>query len=115
MMSSYVYSLLIHAGNVLSYFGSSCSSQTGVDCGDTGLPRVHAGGNQLEDILRIVFAVLGALAVLFIILAGFRFITAQGNPQEISKAKSTIMYALVGLVVALLAEGLVALTLGKLG
>lgn len=80
-----------------------------------GLPTVDASSNQVHDILQIVFAILAALSVLFIVIAGLRFITAQGNPQEISKAKSTIAYALVGLLVALLAEALVAFTLGKLG
>lgn len=114
-MTPYVYSLLIHADNALSYFGNACSNQTKVNCSDTNLPKVYAGSNQLQDILRIAFAVLGALAVLFIMLGALRFITAQGNPQEVSKAKSTIVYALIGLVVALVAEAIVSFTLGKLG
>lgn len=114
MMGAYIYLSLTHVGNILSYFGSDCSNETGVNCGDNGLPRTVAGGSQLNDILRIVFAVLAALAVLFIVIAGLRFITAQGNPQEISKAKSTIAYALVGLLVALLAEAIVAFALGHL-
>jgi hypothetical protein len=80
----------------------------------TGLPQATASQTQVHDILQIAFAVLGALAVLFIVIAGLRFITAQGNPQEVGKAKSTIVYALVGLLVALIAEAIVAFTLGNL-
>ncbi|HET7060358.1 MAG TPA: hypothetical protein VFH99_03535 [Candidatus Saccharimonadales bacterium] len=95
-------------------FAAFCDDNgNGAGC-HTGLPTVNAGSNQVQDILKIAFAVLAALAVLFIVIAGLRFITAQGNPQEVSKAKSTIVYALVGLLVALLAEALVAFVLGKL-
>jgi hypothetical protein len=116
-MSAQLFLFLSHPWNIVSYFGNACSSQTGVDCSDTGLP--HPGGgdvgsSQLNDILQIVFAVLAALAVLFIVVAGLRLIIAQGNPQEVSKAKSTIIYALAGLLVALLGEALVAFTLGHL-
>lgn len=94
-------------------FGQDFCSNGGAGC-NTGLPHAGASTNQLQDILRIVFAVLAALAVLFIVIAGFRFVTSQGNPQEVSKARSTIVYALVGLIVALLAEALVTFVLEAL-
>jgi hypothetical protein len=81
---------------------------------NTNLPHAGASSVQLQEILQIVFAILGALAVLMIVIAGLRFITAQGNPQDIGKARSTIVYSLVGLLVALIAEALVSLTLSHL-
>lgn len=81
---------------------------------DTGLPVASSGTGQLQTALQIIFGVAAALAVLMIVIAGFRFITAQGNPQEVGKARATIIYALVGLLVAVTAEGIVALTLGHL-
>lgn len=113
MMNSYIHTLTQHYMTLRLYFCDACQRQ-GHDAG-CGLPTVNAGSNQLNDILRIAFAVLAALAVLFIVIAGFRMIIAQGNPQEVSKAKSTIVYALAGLLVALLAEAFVAFVLGKLG
>jgi cytochrome bd-type quinol oxidase subunit 2 len=80
----------------------------------TGLPHADANGSQLQTILQIVFGILAALAVLMIAIAGLRFITAQGNPQETSKARNTIVYALIGLLVAMVAEALVSFVLGKL-
>jgi hypothetical protein len=77
----------------------------------TGLPVVHAGHTQIHDVLQIVFGIIAALAVLMIVIAGLRFVTAQGSPQEVSKARSTIVYALVGLLLALIAESLVSLVL----
>ena len=85
---------------------------TGAVC-DTGLPTVNVGSDQLQQILSIVFGVLGALAVLMIVISGLRFVVAHGDPQEVAKARKTILYALAGLVVALSAEGIVALVLGR--
>lgn len=83
---------------------------------DTGLPDV-GGGNvtntEVQQVLVIVFGVIAALAVLMIVISGFRFIIAQGNPQETVKARNTIIYALIGLVVSLFAEAIVATVLGK--
>jgi Type IV secretion system pilin len=79
-----------------------------------GLPTVGAGSSELQQVLTIAFGVLGALAVLFIVMGGLRMVTSQGNPQEMGKARATVIYALVGLVVALLAEAFVAFVLGHL-
>jgi hypothetical protein len=81
---------------------------------ETNLPKVGSGSGQVQDILQILFAVVGALAVLMLVIAGFRFITAQGNSQEVSKAKATIVYALIGLVIVMVAQAIVSFTLGKL-
>jgi hypothetical protein len=89
----------------------SCGASTGCD---TGLPVVSASSTQVQQILQIVFGILSALAVLMTVIAGFRYVIAQGNPQEITKAKNTIIYSLVGLVVALTAEAIVTFVLGSL-
>lgn len=116
MISAYFYLASVTLSNLLSNFGVTCSSETGVNC-DAGLPKPGGGDvgtNQLTSILGFVFAILGALSVLFIVLGAFRMVTAQGDSQQVSKARSTIIYALVGLVVALLAEAFVAFVLDKL-
>ena len=92
-----------------------------VECGDgtpcdPGLPVVNAGNvgtGQLQEVLQIIFGILGAVAVLMIVIAGFRFIIAQANPQEVAKARKTIIYSVVGLAVALTAEAIVSLVLSR--
>jgi type IV secretory pathway VirB2 component (pilin) len=81
---------------------------------ETGLPVVDASNGELQQILQIVFGIAAALAVLFIVIAGLRFITSQGNPQEVAKARNTIVYALVGLLVALSAEVIVSFVVVRL-
>lgn len=96
---------IIAAGQAACGAGQNC---------DTGLPVVRTGTGQLQTVLQVIFAIAAALAVLMIVVAGFRFITAQGNSQEVGKAKATIIYALVGLLVAITAQAIVALTLDNL-
>lgn len=81
---------------------------------DTGLPVVDSTSIQLQQVLQIVFGAIAAIAVLMIVISGLRFITAQGDPQGVAKARSTILYAVVGLVIAISAEIIVSFVLGKI-
>jgi type IV secretory pathway VirB2 component (pilin) len=91
---------------------ANCGDGSG-DC-ETNLPKVTATSTQLHQILQIVFGALAALSVLMIVIAGLRLVTAQGDTNEIAKARKTIIYSIVGLVIALSAEAFVALVLGKI-
>lgn len=79
------------------------------------LPHVDATQGRVEIILTIVFTIIGALSVLFFVAGGLRYITAQGDPQQISQAKNTLIYALVGLLVSISAIAIVTFVLGRVG
>ena len=71
-------------------------------------PGVNDGANGPIAVgLQIAFGFAGAIALIIITLAGFKYVLSQGNPQETAKAKNTIMYALVGLVVCIMASAIV--------
>lgn len=78
------------------------------------LPTVAANQTEIQKILSIVFMIVGAISVLMFAIGGLRYITAQGDSQQISKAKQTLIYALVGLVVSILAVTIVSFVLGKI-
>lgn len=90
---------------LVSQFAAAC--QQGKICLDS-LPQTQADGGTLSTIISIVIAVVAVISVLFITIGGLRYILSQGDPQAVSKAKSTIVYALIGLVVAILAQIIVA-------
>jgi hypothetical protein len=77
----------------------------------TGLPVVTADNGTFTSVLSIVFGIIGALAVLMIVIAGLRFVAGQGTPQENAKARNTIIYATAGLLIALAAEAIVNLVI----
>jgi type IV secretory pathway VirB2 component (pilin) len=80
---------------------------------NTNLPHTDATHVQLQQILQIVFGVLGAIAVLMIVISGMRFVTSGSNPQEAAKARNTIVFAVAGLLIALTSEAIVAFVMGK--
>ena len=65
--------------------------------------------DALNSITNWAFTILMAVAALFIIFAAFEFVTAKGEPEKVKSAREYVLYALVGVVVALLARGLVQL------
>jgi|SRR5665213_1388027 len=80
------------------------------------LPHVDVSNNggTIPAILGIVFGIAGGLALLMITVSGLRYILAAGEPEKISKAKNGIIYALVGLAIALAAESIVGYVGGGL-
>ncbi len=81
---------------------------------DTGLPQVALTAGSIQSVLQIVFGVLGAVAVIIIVIAGLQFIASQGDPQGVAKARMTIIYAAIGLGISLMAEAIVTFVLGRL-
>ena len=53
-----------------------------------------------------LFTFLIVLAVLFVVLAAYRYLTASGDPEKVKGASSTLIYAAVAIVVALLARSI---------
>ncbi len=104
MLSTLFITRLFGLGQADCGGGASCA---------TGLPVVSASSSQLQQILQIVFGIIAAVAVLVIVIAGLRFVIAQGNPQDIAKARNTIIYAVVGLLIAISAEVIVSLVLSN--
>jgi hypothetical protein len=102
----------------LVYFAASNATAPDGTSYPTGLPSVSATGgngyNDLQTILTIVFGVIGAVAVIFVIIGALKYITSQGDPQSTAKAKDTILYAIIGLVLALSAELIVTYVLNNL-
>lgn len=72
-----------------------------------GLPQTAANGATIDQIISIFLGLLGALAFLMIVISGLRYILAGGDLQKTAKAKNGIIYALVGLALAIFAQSIV--------
>jgi hypothetical protein len=67
-----------------------------------------AGGSSnvvciLRAVLMFILSIAFIVAVIFLVIGGFRYITSQGNEEGIEKAKGTITNAIIGIVVIVLA------------
>jgi len=63
----------------------------------------------LNNITNWLFAILLVIAAIAIIIAAFKFVTAQGDPEAVKSARQFVLYALIGVLVGILARGLVSL------
>ncbi len=61
----------------------------------------------VKTLINTLLYIIGALSVLMIIIGGLLYVTSQGDASNITKAKNTLLYAIIGLVVAALAYAIV--------
>lgn len=73
-------------------------------------PAGHATfGSLLTVVVRFLIVVAGILSLIFVIIGGIKLVTSGGDPKNLESARSTITYAIIGVVVALLSFMLVSL------
>jgi len=63
----------------------------------------------LKTLVNWLFTILLIVAAIFLVIAGFNFVTASGEPDKIAKAKTFVIYALIGVAVAVASRGLIEL------
>jgi hypothetical protein len=75
-------------------------------------PKV-AFPNDIGPILLAVFEILlflgGVIAVIFVIVGGFQYLISQGEPDKMKNARTTIMNAVIGLIITVLSSAIVSL------
>ena len=69
--------------------------------------------NLLTKIVNVFTVVVGVIALIMIIVGGARYITSGGDTSRVGQAKTTIIYALIGLVVVVLAQLIVHFVLNQ--
>jgi hypothetical protein len=83
-------------------------------CTAAGSDATSKINDIVHTIVNLLSAIVGIVAVIMIIIGGFRYITSGGNDTSVTAAKNTILYAIIGLVVVALAQIIVRFTLSKL-
>jgi len=63
--------------------------------------------STITTVINIILYFLGAISVLVIIFAGILYVMSGGDANSVTKAKNTLLYAVVGLIVAMLAYAIV--------
>ena len=82
---------------------------TAESCARSGVDQVSSSGTSMtvggiiKIIVDILLFVLGAVCVVMIVIGGIKYATSQGDQTAVQNAKNTILYSIVGIVVALLA------------
>lgn len=131
-MKKYISSLIISFGiavaslipmqaGAINVF-QNCGNGTGGGSAATGTTSgseiCGAKGDSFTDIMKniinTILFVLGIVAVIMIIIGGIRYVTSNGNAQQVNSAKDTVLYAVIGLIIAIMAYAIVNFVLARL-
>lgn len=101
--------------------GAACDQSqlnvgSGVNCaqGDDVPTTLFGQGSIFTTIVNVLLFVIGAISVIMLIIGGIRYTISAGDSGNVTAAKNTIMYALIGLIVAFLAFAVVNWVLGAI-
>ena len=68
----------------------------------------------IKQVINILLTVAGIIAVLMVVIGGIRYVTSDGDSNRASQAKNTILYALIGLIVAVSSYAIVNFILDRI-
>lgn len=99
-------------------YASEAAQQICEGIGATGTSDTcSSSSTRLDGVIRFaintISVVAGIVGVIMVIISGLKYITAQGDSSQISSAKNTLLYAMVGLVIAGLAQIIVHFVLNQ--
>lgn len=85
-----------------------------IDHTDVGLPNLALNDATIASLVANAFLVIGGLAVFMFLLAALEYIINNGDQTRIKRAKDTMLYATIGIIVSLSAFTVVQFFLGRL-
>lgn len=115
--------LVTQPTQAIDVFSGSCNGQAATQGGNAAGGAANTGGSSsstlcgaaasddapsiVKSIINTMLYILGIIAVIMIVIGGIRYTTSNGDASNIKSAKDTILYAVVGLVVAIMAFAIV--------
>ena len=98
----------VFADNICNNDNVSEEVKAAAGCKGTGVGKLD---DTIVNILNTIIAALGVVAVVFVVIGGINYMTSSGDTAKLEKAKKTILYALIGLAVSVLAFAIVNWTI----
>ena len=103
-------------GGYITFYAKSssdCASAATLASDPDGCSGSDMNG-MIRTVINAIVFIVGMVAVVMIILGGVNYATSQGDPGKVKKGKDTILYGIIGLVIAILAFAIVNFVLGAL-
>ena len=113
--------LPVIAFGVTTLTADSASAQLDLESGINSAKGTGAPDNVTEDdglikkVVNLLLWAIGIVSVIMIIIGGIRYATSNGDSNNVTAAKNTIMYAVIGLVIAIFAYAIVNFVLTQMG
>ncbi|MCB9834673.1 hypothetical protein H6792_01415 [Candidatus Nomurabacteria bacterium] len=92
--------------------------QGGVNCAVNNVEDIDKSktiGEVFSSVTQVLLVVIGIASVIVIIIAGLRMVFSQGDPKAFESARNTILYAIIGIVIALLSYAIINFVLTSIG
>jgi len=106
----YFFILLLVVGAAAGQVGAAAPEPPGAQYFGGAIPAgPQSGANLLlilDTIVNWVFVIVLIFSVIFLVLAGWQFITQGGNAQAVSEARMKLLWAAIGIAVAVMARGI---------
>ena len=105
--------LPVIAFGVTTLVADSASAQLDLESGINSAKGTGAPDNVTEDdglikkVVNLLLWAIGIISVIMIIIGGIRYAISNGDSNQVTAAKNTIMYAVIGLVIAIFAYAIV--------
>lgn len=101
----------------LEYVAQNAVPEVKITAGDLNLQNApkEVGDSQVAAILGTVYMIAGIVAVIVIIIGGIRYATSNGDSSGVQSAKNTILYAVIGLIVIIMAAAITTFVLNNVG
>ncbi len=95
---------------------NNLSIDSGANCaqGNGQATNLFGNGGIFQKVTNILLFLVGAVSVIMLIIGGIRYVVSGGDQAAVTAAKNTILYAIVGIVVAFLAYAAVSFVTGSL-
>lgn len=93
--------------------GGSTLQFTTAECTDMSTEAVSQVDQIITTVVNVLSVIIGVIAVIMIIVGGLKYITSSGDSGNVTAAKNTILYAIIGLIIVALAQLIVRFVLGK--
>ena len=105
-MKSYLLKILLLASFLVVFAGITVN----VEAVSIENPlKANTFTELLDDIINFIYTISFPIAAIMIIVSGFYFITAMGDPVKVSTARKIVLWTLIGLLVIISAKGLIKL------
>ncbi len=82
---------------------------------NNGVPTTVSTTTQIQNIFSWAYSMAGLVAVVFIIKGGVEYMISRGDPGRVQKATRSLVYAVVGLVIVILAAVITSVVMGAIG
>lgn len=93
----------------------NCGASGSLDGSNCG--SVEEGASQvsqtIKNVIQLFQIIVGLISVFMIIYGGLKYITSGGNDNAIKSARNTILYAVIGLVIVVIAQAIVSFVLNR--